>query len=50
MTGWSEQKVARLLSGKTSLHAAHVELLSALIGTPVASLYRGLPKSQRVKA
>lgn len=38
-TGWSEQRVYRLLSGKTELTAGHMVKLAELLGKPVASLY-----------
>jgi transcriptional regulator with XRE-family HTH domain len=40
MTGWSLQKVYRLLSGKTELTAAAMEKLAVILKRPVASLYR----------
>lgn len=38
---WSEQKVYRLLTGKTELSAADIELLASILGKTVIALYRG---------
>ena len=40
LTGWDEQRVYRLLHGKTRLTAVDMELLAGILGKPVASLYR----------
>lgn len=39
-TGWSEQRVYRVLNGKTDLSAEDMELLATILDKPVASLYR----------
>ena len=39
-TGWDEQRVYRVLHGKTRLTAADMELLAGVLEKPVASLYR----------
>jgi len=39
-TGWDEQRVYRVLAGKTRLTAADMELLAKILEKPVASLYR----------
>ncbi len=44
-TGWSEQRVYRLLAGKTELSAEDVRVLAGLVKRPVAELYRGLVKA-----
>jgi transcriptional regulator with XRE-family HTH domain len=46
-TQWSEQKLSRLLRGKTALHAEHIEVLARIVKRPVAALYRGLAKTKR---
>lgn len=38
-TGWSEQRVYRLLTGKTDLGAEDMLKLAELLKKPVASLY-----------
>jgi transcriptional regulator with XRE-family HTH domain len=38
-TGWSEQRVYRLLSGKTLLRAEDMELLAKILKKDVAELY-----------
>lgn len=39
-TGWSEQRVYRVLAGKTDLSAEDMELLASILDKPVAFLYR----------
>jgi transcriptional regulator with XRE-family HTH domain len=39
-TGWSEQRVYRVLNGKTDLSAEDMELIAGVLGKPVAALYR----------
>lgn len=38
-TGWSEQRVYRLLSGKTDLTAEDMKIFAALLDKPVGELY-----------
>lgn len=40
-TGWSEQKVYRLLHGKTHFRADDIEKLAQILGKSVIALYRG---------
>jgi transcriptional regulator with XRE-family HTH domain len=40
LTGWDEQRVYRVLAGKTRLTAVDMELLARILDKPVASLYR----------
>lgn len=39
-TGWSEQRVSRLLRGLTELTASDMEVFAELLGKTVASLFR----------
>ena len=39
-TGWSEQRVYRVLAGKTELTAEDMKLLAKIIDKPVAELYQ----------
>lgn len=38
-TGWSEQRVYRVLNGKTDLSAEDMEKLARVLKTPVAELF-----------
>lgn len=40
-TGWSEQRVYRLLNGKTDLAAEDMVVLAGILGKTVADLYPG---------
>lgn len=40
-TGWSEQRVYRLLTGRTELSAGDMLVFAKLVAKPVAALYRG---------
>lgn len=40
-TGWSEQRVRRLLSGKTDIKADDMRVFADLVGKPVGDLYGG---------
>jgi transcriptional regulator with XRE-family HTH domain len=42
-TGWSEQRVYRVLSGKTDLTAEDMLGLAGILGKPVADLYPVIP-------
>lgn len=44
-TGWSEQRVYRLLVGKTQWRAEDMETLARVLNKSVTSLYRGKAKS-----
>ncbi len=46
LTGWSEQRVWRLLTGRTDLTAEDVEILAGLLKKPVAALYAGTNKAK----
>lgn len=39
-TGWTYQRVYRVLAGKTDLTAEDMELLASILEKPVAFLYR----------
>lgn len=39
-TGWSEQRVYRVLNGKTDLSAEDIELIARILRKPVGDLYR----------
>lgn len=39
-TGWSEQRVYRLLTGRTELSGSDIERLAEILGKPAGSLYR----------
>lgn len=41
-TGWSEQRVWRLLTGRTELSAEDMRVFARLVKKPVADLYRGV--------
>lgn len=45
-TGWSEQRVYRVLNGRTDLTADDMEMLAVILGKPVGVLYRA-PKRKR---
>jgi transcriptional regulator with XRE-family HTH domain len=52
-TGWSEQRVYRLMSGKTELTAEDMKLLAVILAKPVAELYeepKTLPADEEAKA
>lgn len=38
-TGWSEQRVYRLLAGKTEISAEDMKAFARVLGKPVADLY-----------
>lgn len=42
LTGWSEQRVYRLLSGRTDIKAEDMRVFAELVSKPVAELYRGI--------
>lgn len=44
-TGWSEQRVYRVLNGKTDLSADDMAQLARILKVPVAELYRS-PESR----
>lgn len=41
LTGWKDQRVYRLLAGKTSFGADDIELLSDVLRQPIDAFYRG---------
>jgi transcriptional regulator with XRE-family HTH domain len=43
-TGWSEQRVYRVLNGKTDLTAEDMETIAHIIEKPVAALYRDVER------
>jgi transcriptional regulator with XRE-family HTH domain len=45
-TGWSEQRVYRVLNGKTDLSAEDMEVLAVILEKPVAALFRD-PEAKR---
>jgi len=49
-TGWSEQRVYRVLHGKTKLEAEDMELLATILGKPVADLYDDLEEAAEGRA